>query len=539
MSASTSLVGTGLLLRSHLARDKWMILWWSLGAAFLYWSQGAGLAGVYATQAELDRAAASLDGNAAFIAMLGPARALDTVGGQIFWQASAMGAVVAGLMSMFLVGRHTRVDEETGRDELVRGAPIGRHAPLVAAFGVALIANLAMGALLIGSLLTLHVDSHLKGMPLSITDSVAAGVGLTTLGWVFSGTALIAAQLTTSARGMYGIAGVVIGASYVLRAVGDVGNGVLTWLSPIGWYQQMYPYSGLRWWPLALLVVAAVGAAAVGNLLFERRDVGAGILVGRPGPARAGAGLRSGLGLAWRLQRGSVYGWTAGVFMTGAAYGAMGDSVKELLGDNQFALDAMAGGGALNLVDAFYATSLVILALIGSGYAISSVQRPRSEEGDGHMEALLATGLSRSAWLVGHVAVTVGGTLVVLAGGGLGLGLGYAATTGDWGAVVRYGVPALMYVPAVLVLSGLARLLYGAAPRRLLIGWLALAFCVVVLMFGDFLKFPGWLVDLSPFHHLPLVPAEDFDAVPVLAVALVATLLSFAGQMAFRRRDIG
>ncbi|MEQ6899605.1 hypothetical protein [Nocardioides sp. YIM 152588] len=539
MSASASLVGTGLLLRSHLWRDKWMILWWSLGAAFLYWSQGAGLAGVYATQGELDRAAASLDGNAAFIAMLGPARALDTVGGQIFWQASAMGAVVVGLMSMFLVGRHTRVDEETGRDELIRGAPIGRHAPLVAAFGVALIASVVMGAVLTLSLFTLHVDSHLKGMPLSIPDSVATGVGLTAVGWVFSGTALIAAQLTTSARGMYGIAGVVIGASYVLRAVGDVGNGVLTWFSPIGWYQQMYPYSGLRWWPLALLVVAAVVAAVVGNLLFERRDVGAGILVSRPGPPRAGAGLQSGLGLAWRLQRGSVYGWTAGLFMTGLAYGAMGDSVKDLLGDNQFALDAMAGGGALNLVDAFYSTSLVILALIGSGFAISSVQRPRSEEDDGHMESLLATGLSRSGWLLGHVTVTVLGTLVVLAGGGLGLGLGYAATTGDWDALARYGVPALLYLPPVLVLSGIARLVYGVAPRLLLVGWLALVFCVVVLIFGEFLKFPDWLQGVSPFDHMPLMPVEDFDAVPVLLVAAIAALLSFAGQMAFRRRDIG
>ena len=45
-------------------------------------------------------------------------RALNTIGGQVTWQATAFGAIVAGLMSMFLVGRHTRAEEESGRDEL-------------------------------------------------------------------------------------------------------------------------------------------------------------------------------------------------------------------------------------------------------------------------------------------------------------------------------------------------------------------------------------------------------------------------------------
>ena len=58
--------------------------------------------------------------------MTGPARALNTIGGQVTWQAAAFGAICAGLMSMFLVGRHTRAEEESGRDELLRAAPVGR-----------------------------------------------------------------------------------------------------------------------------------------------------------------------------------------------------------------------------------------------------------------------------------------------------------------------------------------------------------------------------------------------------------------------------
>ena len=63
-----------------------------------------------------------MESNAAFVAMAGPARALNTTGGQVARQATAFGAIVVGLMAMLIVGRHTRTEEETGRDELLRAA---------------------------------------------------------------------------------------------------------------------------------------------------------------------------------------------------------------------------------------------------------------------------------------------------------------------------------------------------------------------------------------------------------------------------------
>jgi ABC-2 type transport system permease protein len=233
--------GTGTLLRHFLRRDRWMLMWWSVGTMLLYWTQAVSVKGLYATQAEFDAAAASMEGNAALISMAGPARALNTVGGQVTWQATAFGAIVVGLMSMFIVVRHTRAEEESGRDELLRAAAIGRAAPTAAAVLVALVANVLAGALVAASLVS---------VPLAVADSVALGVGLAAVGAVFTGTALLAAQLTNGARAAYGLAGAVIAIAYVLRAIGDVGSPVLTWLSPIGWYQGMYasPASaGGRW----------------------------------------------------------------------------------------------------------------------------------------------------------------------------------------------------------------------------------------------------------------------------------------------------
>jgi ABC-2 type transport system permease protein len=299
----------------------------------------------------------------------------------------------------------------------------------------------------------------------------------------------------------------------------------------------MHAFSGLRWWPALMLLAGACVALAAGYAVFDRRDFGSGVLPSRPGPARAGRALGTGAGLAWRLQRAALAGWASGLLLFGLGFGTMGDDVGDLVGDSEASRDLMVQG-AVDLVDGFYATLMLMLAVVVAAYAISSALRPRAEEDAGRVEALLGTALPRSTWLAGHVAVTVAGTLVTLVLAGLGLGVSYALVTGDGDAVLRLSVPMLSFAPAVLVLSGLARLLHGLAPRAASLAWLALLLASVVLLFGELLQLPQWFQDLSPFEHLALVPAEDFRWAPFLALAAVATALSVAGQIAFRRRDV-
>jgi ABC-2 type transport system permease protein len=57
-------------------------------------------------------------------------------------------------------------------------------------------------------------------------------------------------------------------------------------------------------------------------------------------------------------------------------------------------------------------------------------------------------------------------------------------------------------------------------------------------LFGALLGAPRWLVDVTPFAHIGLVPAQAFD--PVGAAAMVAIgLLACAGSLwLFSRRDL-
>ena len=130
------------------------------------------------------------------------------------------------------------------------------------------------------------------------------------------------------------------------------------------------------------------------------------------------------------------------------------------------------------------------------------------------------------------------GSLLVLGGGGLGLGLGFAMVTGDGARIWPFLFGTLGYVAPTLVLSGLARLLYGVVPRLSSLAWAGLAFGVVVLFFGPLLHLPGWVQDLSPYHHLALVPAESFRWAPFVVLLALSAGLSVAGQAAFARRDV-
>lgn len=523
------MTATGIFLRAFLKRDRWLILWFFLGIPSLYWTQAYSVDGIYRNQAEFDRAAAAMGDNAAFIAMAGPARALNTTGGQVAWQATAFGAIVIGLMAMFVVGRHTRAEEETGREELFRSGVVGRRAPMTAAFLAAVVASAVVSAGVTGSLLV-------YGLPAA--GSWVLGVGALGSGVAFAGVALLAAQVTTTARATYGLTGAVIGISYGVRAIGDISGGGLSWLSPIGWYQAMHAYSGERWWPVLLLVALAALATGAAYLVFERRDLGAGVWATRLGPDRAAPALLSGLGLTWRLQRSSVLWWSVGMFVGGYAYGSMGDDVTTMMGDSQASKDIFAAGGGVDLLDSFYAVATLMLVLIAAGFTVSSALRPHSEEQAGRVEALLSTGLSRSRWYAGQALVTVVGSVVVLLASGLGIGLGYAVVTGDWSAVLRLTGATFSQVAGLFALGALARLLTAVAPRWAPLSWLGVVYCYVILLFGELLDFPRWAIDVSPFSHLAAVPAVPMDWTPFVVVLALAAAMSAAGLLAFRRRDV-
>jgi ABC-2 type transport system permease protein len=522
------LTGTVALVRLILRRDRVRIAVWILGIVLLVVSTAGSVEGLYPTQTDLDEAAATSEDNVAAIVFNGPAQALDTVGGQVAFQVGSFGLVMAALMSLFMVGRNTRAEEESGRTEMVRAAAVGRYAPAVAALLVVAGMNLVVG---------MAVALSLIGMDLPTTGSLVFGAGFVAVGLVFIGVALVAAQVSENTRVVYGIGGTVIGAAFVLRAAGDVGDGTLSWLSPIGWAQKARPYAGEQWWPLLLPLGCVAALVVVAAILASHRDLAGGLVQPRPGPPVAGRSLAHPLGLALRLQRGSLIAWACGLFVLGISYGSIADEIEDFLDDNQTMEDMFASAGG-SVTDSFLAISLGMLALIGTGYAIQSSQRLRTEETGLRVEPVLATPVPRWRWAASHLVMAFAGSVVVIAAAGLGMGIAYGLSIGDLGEVPRLLGAALVQAPAMWVLVGFTVALFGLAPRAVLATWAALVACFTVGLLADVLDLPGWVLDISPFEHTPQVPAAGFDLVPVVVLTVIAAGLTAAGLAGLRRRDV-
>jgi ABC-2 type transport system permease protein len=525
-----TLTGTWTLMRFILRRDRVRLPVWILGIVFAFWVSAVSVIDLYPTRDDLDRAARTAEDNAALIALQAPAYGLDTVGGQVVFNIGSFGYVIVALMGMFLVGRHTRADEENGRTELLRATVLGRNAPVTAALAVVAAANVVAAAL---------ITLAMIGAGLPAGGSLLYGLATGGFGLLFAAVMAVAAQVTEHNRTALGLTGVVLGASYVVRAVGDVGDGALSWASPMGWAQYTKPYAGDHWWPLVLLLGAAVASTVCAYGLLALRDLGGGLVPPRPGPPRASPLLGRPAGLALRLQRASVVGWAAGLAFTGVAYGSVGQDIGDLIGDNEAVEDILAQAGGASLTDSFFASSVLMLALITGGFAISSVLRLRSEETGGRAEPLLATALSRQRWGWSHVLIALGGSVVVMTLAGLGMGVTFGIAASDAGQVGRLLGAAIGFVPALWVLIGVAFALFGVAPRFTSAAWGVFVLCFVIGLLGQLLGLPQWVMDISPFEHVPQMPVEGFAVGPTVLLLAVAAGLLTIGTVAFGRRDAG
>lgn len=514
---------------------------WIAGVVGLSAGVVASEVAMYATVAERQSGAAFGAANVFTRIMDGPASG-TTLGAISMVEAMQKLAILVALMSAQAVVRHTRQDEETGRAELIGSGVVGRQARLTAALIVAVGASL-----LVGAGVTLALASH--GLPLE--GSLASGTALAGTGACFAAVAGVAAQVSTTQRGANALAAAALGVAFLVRAVGDVfgsvsANGVElisawpSWLSPLGWGQQMRAFHQDNWGVLLLFGALFIALVAAAYVLANHRDMGAGLLADRRGRATASRGLLSPSGLALRLQRSPLIAWGAALVITGITFGAVGESMQDFADDNpqfaDFLLRLMPGA---SIGELYFALIFGFIAVAASGFTLQSLLRMRAEEVSGRLEPILSTSVGRTQWLSSHGTIAAVGTVALLLVGGLAAALSNGVVSGDYGAGWGVMQAAVVQVPAVLALGAFVFAMFGLAPRWAgAVSWAALAGSFVIGQFGDLLELPQAVLNMSPFTHVPAVPAEAFAAAPIVILLAVATALVALGVAAFRRRDL-
>jgi ABC-2 type transport system permease protein len=388
----------------------------------------------------------------------------------------------------------------------------------------------------------------IAGQP--VTGSLVAGVSIALVGVAFTGVAAVTSQLASTTRGASGLAGAALGLSFMLAALGNmlgtvdsdalrVSSAWPAWLSPIGWGQQMRPFADNLWWPLLLSVVAAASLFCLAVVLVGRRDVGRGMWPERVGAAHASPALLSTTGLVWRLQRGALTGWAVGLLGFGLVFGALSDQIGGLEGA---ATDWYATfGGEADLIGAYWASMMQLAGMAVAAYVVALLLRMHHDEVQGTLEPLLGTAVSRTRWLGAYALNAVAGSLLLLMVFAVSMAVVGGQVLGDTPTLLRDLIgAALIQLPAIAVLGGAVVAAIMFLPR-----WsVGLSWALVVLsifvgpMFGPSLQLPAWLLDLSPFTHVPNAPAVAVTVAPILGLALASVLLAVAGVISLRRRNL-
>lgn len=533
-SSRTGLTGTMSLLRLAARRDRVLVPASALGlAAFVALSAQA----TFALFPDLKSAQASMAptlANPALVAMYGPISSLG-IDSIATFKSVLLGGVFLALLAYVVVRRHTRTEEEAGRLELLGAGVVGRRAALASAV------ILGTSAVLLTVVLT-TVWSIAVG--LDAAGSVALGVCWLVIGLAWVGVTAVAAQLTSSTRGTAGWSLGALAVAFLVRAMGDTAAAdspvrFLSFVTPLGWGVKVSPYGENRFWVVVPGLALYAALVAVAFALLERRDLGAGVLPSRAGHERSA--ITTPYALTARLARGTLFGWVVAYVVLGLVLGSISGSVETFVDSPEVAdmLRAM-GGNAGNVTDLFFSTELHFAAIGAAALSIALVTRMHTEETTGRLEAVLATPVRRILWALGHVALAIGASALVMVVGAAVAGAVHGADIGDVGGTVgRLVGAALSTLPAVWVALAVALLLYGAVPRFTGLAWAVLILFLVLGEFGDLLDLPGWLVDLSPFTHLPALPGGDLGWAPLLWLALVAAAVGAAGLASLRRRDIG
>jgi ABC-2 type transport system permease protein len=524
--------GTWQMVRFYLRRDRIKLPAWVVGIALTVAYYTNALPALFGSGEGLKSASKFLTGPIGAV-FGGPGYGAENLTIERFFvgEYSLYVMIGAALMSFLLVSRHTRVEEQTGRSELLFAGPVGRSAPLTATMIVAVIANVGVSVLVPLAMIA-------KGY--AAADSFLFGVGVGAVGLVFAGVAAITTQVTEYSRAASGLAGATLGAAFLIRAAGDLmknhGN-LLSWFSPLAWSQQTRPFVDGRWWPL-LLSLALVGATVwFGFRLNRHRDYAAGLLRTKPGSPRAAAYLDSPLALAFRLHRASISGWGGALLVAGFAYGVITKPVVDGLADlSQNMLSIFGGAG--NLVDGYLAAMAVFEAVLVGVFVVLGIQSVRSEEVAGRVEPLLATATDRRVWLGANLVVISAASVGLLVVTGIGTAIGAAIGTGEIKYLWVVTLGHLIYAPALFLVLAVAALLFGLVPRAIPATWALVFYGLLIGFFAPLLNLPQWAINLSPLDHISRIPGEGVAWLPIVILTVLAAALVAVGLATFRRRDL-
>ncbi|AOY77136.1 ABC transporter permease [Clostridium formicaceticum] len=524
---------TGKLVALILRRDRIRIPIWFIALSLFTIALASSFPGLYPTVQERQAIAATML-NPAMIAMLGPGFGLEdyTFGAMMAHQMLLFTAIAVAIMSILLVTRHTRADEEGGHIEMIRSLPVGRLSNLSATIYVLFGTNVLL-ALVIGFGL---YGLGIEGMDLE--GSLLYGAALGATGIFFTAITALFAQLAENSRGTIGFSFGILGVTYLIRAIGDVSNETLSWFSPLGWILRAEAYVNNYWWPVLLTVAVGLVILILAFYLNAVRDLGAGLIPAKPGRRNASVFLQSPLGLALRLQRTAMIAWGIGLFILGISYGSVLGDLEAFFAGNEMMRELLTPMEGFSLTEQYLTMLMTVISMMCTIPALIMILKLKGEEIKHRTEYLLAAPISRRRLMRSYLLISIIFGFFVLLFAVIGLWSAGTAVMDEPISFDRMFTAAMVYLPAMWVMIGVVVFFIGLLPQVTSLVWFYLGYSFFVVYLGGLLQFSDLLTKLSPFGHVPKVPIEDINFTPIFIMTAIAVMLTMIGFIGYKHRDI-
>jgi len=470
--------------------------------------------------------------NKAIVLFYGKAYNVLTAGGYSAWRVGGTLSILAAIFGLLGAVRVLRAEEDGGRSELVLAGAVSRRMQFTCGLTATMTGALALGV---------AEFAGLRAGGLAAAGSAFLALSSVIAVPVFAGIGAVVCQLAPTRRMAIELGGGAVALAFLLRVLADTvgGAGWVSWLTPLGWAEQLRAFTGEQPVVLLLPLAATVGLIVLAQHLNTVRDIGTGLLTSHDTAAPRLRWLGSTTAQAFRLELTSLMWWIGGVsvfaFIIGliAKTTASGGIPRRL----QQELARFGTGGVSKPAD-YLGLVFVSFVLVVALFAVSQVAALRHEESDERLETLLSLPVSRRSWMSGRLvlAATAAAAISLCAGFLSWAGATSGGANVSLGGLLQAGANCLAIG---ILFIGIAALLFSLLPRR----GTGIAYGLVVVAFlwqlvGALLDVPRWVRDLTPFAHLGFAPAQPFRASDLLVLAAIGLVSAGAGIRYFVRRDL-
>lgn len=496
-------------------------------------AQAYSYADLYSTVDERMLIAKSME-NPVMIAMMGPVYGNNnyTVGALMSNQTLVFTAIAMAIISILLVNRNTRGDEETGRMEGVLSLPMGRVANILAIIITVIIVNFLFAIFIGVGLYALGIET------MGLNGSMAFGAVMGAAGMIFASITALCAQIFSTTRGTLGASFGLLGIAYLVRAIGDVSNETLALCSPLGWLLRTEVYVNNHWQYVFFTIIISLVIFGLSVYLYSIRDMGRGFIAEKKGKDSASIFLDNLFDLAVRLLRSNIIIWGIFIFVLGISYGSLLGDVEKFFESTKILKEMFSLQGGKTYYEQFISVLMPITALITTVPTLLIVTKLKSEEKSHRIEILITRPIARIKLLGSFnvLAIIASITFQVF----FAIGFWYSGVTVVENAVSfrNIVIASISYLPAIWFMLGIANFFIGIFPKGSVLIWIYYAYSALVIVLGKILQLPDWMQKLSQYEAIPKFPIEKMTFDNIILITVLTVIFLAIGLWGYKNRDL-